>query len=54
MEKYIAVAEATTKFLEALAVVSLLTYGIICFERWQRPADLKKSIESVDTNKASV
>ena len=54
MEKYIAVAEATVKVIETLAVISLLTYGIICFERWQRPADLKKSIESVDTNKASV
>lgn len=54
MEKYIAVAEATTKFLEALAVISLLIYGIICFERWQRPEGVKKSIESVDTNKASV
>jgi hypothetical protein len=54
MEKYLQAAETFVKVMETLAVITILTYGIICFERWQRPADLKKSIESVDTSIASV
>ena len=54
MEKYVRVAEVTVKMMEAVAVLTILIYGIICFERWQRPEGLKKIIESVDTNKASV
>ncbi len=54
MEKYIYAAEVTVKTLETLAVISMLVYGIICLERWQRPIDLEKSIESVDTFKTSV
>lgn len=54
MEKYIAAAESFVKVMEMVAVLTILTYGIICFERWQRPEGVKKIIESVDTNKASV
>lgn len=54
MEKYVKVAEATVKMMETVAVLTILIYGIICFERWQRPEGVKKIIESVDTSKASV
>lgn len=42
------------KTAKALAIIGILIYGIICVERWQRPEGLKKIIESVDTNMASV
>jgi hypothetical protein len=56
MEKYIKATEATVKALEAFAVVVLLAYGIICFERWQRPEGMKvkkekRIVYSVDTIK---
>jgi hypothetical protein len=52
MEKYIKTMEITVKALEALAVITLLIYGIIWFERWQRPEGVKKRIAySVDTIK---
>jgi hypothetical protein len=52
MEKYIKATEATVKALEALAVVVMLAYGIIWFERWQRPEGMKnKAVYSVDTMK---
>jgi hypothetical protein len=54
MQKYIQAAESFVKIMEMVAVLTILTYGIICFERWQRPEGIKKIIESVDTNKASV
>ena len=54
MKKYIYAAEVTVKALGTLAVISMLIYGIICLEKWQRPKDLRGSIESVDTFKASV
>jgi hypothetical protein len=57
MEKYIKATEATVKALEALAVVVMLAYGIIWFERWQRPEGVKHGKEkrivySVDTIKS--
>lgn len=54
MERYIRAAEATVKVMEMVAVATILIYGVICFERWQRPEGVKKIIESVDTNTASV
>lgn len=54
MGKYIQAAEVTVKIMEAMAVATILIYGIICFERWQRPEGVKKIIESVDTSIASV
>ena len=56
MEKYIKAAEVTVKALEAIAVVAILAYGIIWFERWQRPEGMKHKKEkrivySVDTLK---
>jgi hypothetical protein len=52
MERYVKTMEATVKALEALAIVVLLAYGIIWFERWQRPEGMKKRIVySVDTIK---
>lgn len=56
MEKYIQAAEVTVKVMEMIATAVILIlvtasiYGIICFERWQRPEGVKKIIESVDTN----
>lgn len=54
MEKYIQAAETFVKIIEMVAVLTILTYGIICFERWQRPKAVKKIIESVDTVSTSV
>lgn len=60
MEKYIRAAEATVKVMEMIATAVILIlvttsiYGIICFERWQRPEEVKKITESVDTNMTSV
>ena len=54
MEKYIQAAETFVKIMEMVAVLTILTYGIICFERWQRPEAIKKIIESVDTVLTSV
>lgn len=54
MQKYIQAAESFVKIMEAMAVLTILIYGIICFERWQRPEGVKKIAESVDTNTTSV
>jgi hypothetical protein len=54
MEKYVRAAETFVKVMETLAAITILTYGIICVERWQRPEEVKKIIESVDTNMTSV
>ncbi len=55
MEKYIKTAEATVKAMEAIAAMIILVYGVIWFERWQRPEEVKrekeKSSYSVDTIK---
>jgi len=52
MEKYIKTAEATVKAMEAIAAMIILVYGVIWFERWQRPEGVKKRIVySVDTIK---
>jgi hypothetical protein len=49
MDKYVKTTEATVKLMEAAAVITILIYGAILFEHWQRPDDLKKNYYSVDT-----
>jgi hypothetical protein len=55
MDKYIKTAEATVRTMEAIAAMIILVYGVIWFERWQRPEEVKrekeKSSYSVDTIK---
>lgn len=54
MGKYIAIAEQVVRFLELLAAITILFYGIIWFERWQRPEEVRNPSYSVDTNKMRV
>ena len=55
MERYIKTAEATVRTMEAISAMIILVYGVIWFERWQRPEEVKrekeKSSYSVDTIK---
>lgn len=54
MQKYIKTAESAVKIMEAIILLIIMFQAVRCFEEWQRPKDLKKIVESVDTSMASV